>query len=323
MRSEREAGRENDVFRRSFGHPPVEPEIVALGLAQHAVFDLAQLRAIGLSARAVQHRVAAARLHRIYQCVYSLIPLDLLPRDGRFMAAVLACGPGAALSHRSAGTHLELVNSARASIDVTIPCRSGRAHKGIDVHRSTTLTEADITSMKGIPCTTVARTLFDLSDVLRRRPLERAFDQAEVMGVFNLLAIQDQLQRNPTRPAATKVRALLNEHYVGSSVTDSEFEELMFPLFRAAGLPIPRTQYFVMLNDGEPAIRRDFVWPDHRLNVETDGKRTHGTAQAFERDRYNDQRMLAAGWRVIRITMKQLKADPHRVVALIAQLLGC
>jgi predicted transcriptional regulator of viral defense system len=323
MRSEREVGCETGPYGRSFIHPRVEAEIVDLGLGQHGVFDLDQLREAGLSATAVHKRVARSRLHRIYVRVYSLVPLDLLPRDGRFMAAVLACGPGAALSHRSAGTHLELVNSARARIDVTIPTRVPRRHTGIEIHRSTTLTEADVTSMKGIPCTTVARTLFDMSDVLRRRPLERAFDQAEVMGVFNLLGIEDQLRRNPTRPAATKVRALLNEHYVGSSATDSDFEELMFPLFRAAGLPIPRTRYFVILDDGEPAIRRDFVWPDHRLNVETDGKRVHGTAQAFERDRYNDQRMLAAGWRVIRITWKQLKADPHRVVALIAQLLGC
>jgi predicted transcriptional regulator of viral defense system len=200
MRSEREAGRETGIYGPSFGHPRVEAEIVALGLAQHAVFDLDQLRGIGLSDSAVRKRVAAARLHRIYQCVYSLIPLDLLPRDGRFMAAVLACGPGAALSHRSAGTHLELVNSARARIDVTIPCRSGRAHTGIEIHRSTTLTEADVTSMKGIPCTTVARTLFDMSDVLRRRPLERAFDQAEVMGVFNLLASYGATPPDPPPP---------------------------------------------------------------------------------------------------------------------------
>jgi very-short-patch-repair endonuclease len=295
---------------------------VALGLGQHAVFDLDQLREIGMSDSTVRKRVAAARLHRIYHRVYSLVPLELLSRDGRFMAAVLACGPGAALSHRTAGVVHELAASSQIRIDVTIPRRSGRAHRGIRIHRSTTLTEDDVCEIRGIPCSTVARTLFDLSDVLRRRPLERAFDQAEVIGAFNLLTIQDQLERNPTRPAATKVRALLDEHYVGSSPTDSDFEELLFPLLRAAGLPIPRTRYWVMLGDGEAPIRRDFAWPDQRLNAETDGLRYHRTAQAFENDRYNDQRMLAAGWRVIRITWKQLKADPHRVVALIANLLG-
>jgi hypothetical protein len=142
------------------------------------------------------------------------------------------------------------------------------------------------------------------------------------MGEFNLLAIEDQIDRNATRPTAPKVRALLDEHYVGSSVTDSEFEEVLFPLLRAAGIPLPRTRYYVMLKDGEPAIRRDFAWPDQLLNVETDGKRFHRTAQAFERDRYNDQRMVAAGWRVIRITWRQLERDPQRVVALIAGMLA-
>jgi predicted transcriptional regulator of viral defense system len=300
----------------------LEAEVVDLGLAQHAVFDLDQLREIGLSARAVQHRVAAARLHRIYMRVYSLEPRELLTRDGRFMAAVLACGPGAALSHRSGGLLLDLAPDERTRIDVTIPRRSGRAHRNLKIHRSTTLTEADVDIVNAIPCTTVARTLFDMADVLRRRPLERAFDQAEAMGVFNLLAIEDQIERNPTRAAAGKVRQLLDEHYVGSSVTDSEFEEVLFPLLRAAGLPLPSTRYYVMLDDGEPAIRRDFVWPQARLNVETDGKKYHGTAQAFERDRYNDQRMLGAGWRVIRITWKQLERDPQRVVALIAAQLA-
>jgi very-short-patch-repair endonuclease/predicted transcriptional regulator of viral defense system len=315
-------GRETGPCVPSFGHPLVEAELVELGLRQHAVFDLDQLKGAGLSDSAVRKRVARSRLHRIYTRVYALVPLELLTRDGRFMAAVLACGAGSALSHRSGGILHDLAGSSRTRIDVTIPRRSGRAHRGIHIHRSTALTDADITPVNSIPCTTVARTLFDLADVLQRRPLERAFDQAEAMGAFNLLAIEDQIERNPTRPAAAKVRALLDEHYVGSSVTDSEFEEVLFPLLRAAGLPLPRTRYYAMLEDGEPAIRRDFAWPDQCLNAETDGKKFHRTAQAFETDRYNDQRMLAGGWRVIRITWKQLEREPQRVVALIARLLA-
>jgi predicted transcriptional regulator of viral defense system len=322
MRSDPEGGRETGLCVPSFGHPLLEAAVVELGRAQHAVFDLDQLKGVGLTDSAVRKRVARSRLHRIYLRVYSLVPKELLTRNGRLMAAVLACGPGAALSHRSGGLLLDLAPSERSRIDVTIPRRSGRAHRGIQVHRSTTLTEADVDIVNAIPCTTVARTLFDMADVLRRRPLERAFDQAEAMGVFNLLAIEDQIERNPTRAAAGKVRALLDEHYVGSSVTDSEFEEVLLALLRAAGLPVPSTRYYVVLDDGEPAIRRDFVWPQARLNVETDGKKFHRTAQAFERDRYNDQRMIAAGWRVIRITWKQLERDPHRMVALIAAQLA-
>ncbi len=140
------------------------------------------------------------------------------------MAAVLACGPGAVLSHRTAAALHELRRTDRRKIDVTVPSRRGRAHSTIDIHRSTTLTGADVTVLNGIPCTTVARTLFDLAAVVNRRSLERAFDQAEILDVFDLGAIEDQLERNRTRPAAAKIRALLEEHYIGTTPTESELE---------------------------------------------------------------------------------------------------
>ena len=113
------------------------------------------------------------------------------------MAAVLACGSGAVLSHRSAAALLELRDWGGTKIDVTVPRRSRRKHDGVAVHCSTTLTDKDITVVDNIPCTTVARTLLDLAEVVTRRQLERSFDQAEIAEVFDLGAIQDQLARNP------------------------------------------------------------------------------------------------------------------------------
>src|SRR5204863_177204 len=153
---------------------------------------------------------------------------------------------------------------------------------------------------------------------LHSRQHERAFDQAEVMSVLDMRAVKDQLDRNRTRRAARRTRALINEHYIGETITLSEFEEAMIPLIRNASLPMPNINQWIVLDDGEPAIRADFCWPDQRVVVETDGWQTHRTRQAFERDRRRDQRLAAAGWHVLRITWKQLQREPRRVIATIA-----
>ncbi len=145
------------------------------------MFSLAQCAAIGPGARAVQKRAASGHLFRVYRAVYSLAPPQLLSRDGRFMAAVLACGPGAVLSHRSAAALHELRPTERSGIDVTVPGRSARRHPGIDVHRSTTLTPADVTLVSNIPVTTIARTILDLTGVVPERQAERVLDQAEIL----------------------------------------------------------------------------------------------------------------------------------------------
>jgi hypothetical protein len=302
---------------------PFDVAVAALAGVQHAVFDLRQLRGLGLTAGAIRKRAAAGRLHRVYRSVYSLVPVGLLSREGHWMAAVLACGPGAVLSHRSAAALLGLRPTKRARIDVTVPWRSAREHPRIEVHRSTTLTAADTTRQSNIPCTTVARTQLDLADVIGRRPLERAFDQAENLQVFDLRAIEDQLARNPFRPGARVIRSVLAEHYAGSTPTWSEFEERFLAFARAAGLPRPEVNYWIVLDDGSPAIRADFAWPAERVIVETDGHGTHRTRQAFERDRRNDLRLAAARWRPVRVTWRRLDEEPALVEASVCALLGC
>lgn len=169
--------------------------------------------------------------------------------------------------------------------------------------------------------TTVARTLFDLAEVINQRPLERAFDQADALQVLDLRAIQDQLARNPTRPGAKAVRHVLETHYIGSTPTENDFEDEFLSLTRALGLPDPKVQFYIDPGDGEPPIRADFAWPDQRIAVETDGRRTHGTRQAFETDRRRDQRLIAAGWRVIRTTWRQLKYRPDELRRTLLKLL--
>jgi Protein of unknown function (DUF559) len=295
---------------------------LAQAIAQHGVIDLHQLMEFGLSARAVQNRAAIGQLHRIHQGVYSLVPRELLKPEGLYMAAVLACGPGAVLSHRSAARLHGLRNYGYHRIEVTVPRRSRRSHDGVLVHRSTTLTQADVTVVNHIPVTTVARTLFDLGEAVTPRQLERVFDQADIMQTLDLGEVRDQLARNPTRPAAKAVRHLLNTHYIGSTPTENEFEDAFLALTRTVGLPDPTPQFYIDPGDGEPPIRVDFAWPDRRIAVETDGRRTHRTRNAFEADRRRDQRLIAAGWRVIRTTWRQLTQRPHELRETLLKLLG-
>ena len=304
------------------GRTFLEQALSELAVAQHGPFGLDQLRELGLTASAVRKRRRAGRLHRIHHAVYSLVPRELLTWEGLYMAAVIASGPGAVVSHRSAARLHELRNYGYTKIDVTVPRRSCRKHDGVLVHCSTTLADKDVTVVSNIPVTTVARTLFDLGEVLTDRQLERAFDQAEILQVLDARAINDQLARNPTRRGAKSVKHLLKTHYIGSTPTENEFEDAFLALTRDLGLPDPTAQYYIDPGDGEPPIRADFAWPDRKIVVETDGRKTHGTRQAFETDRRRDQRLTAAGWTVIRITWRQLTRRPHELKPVLLKLLA-
>ena len=208
------------------------------------------------------------------------------------------------------------------SIDVTIPQRSPRKHPGIDLHRSITLTPEDSTRIRNIPCTTISRTLLDLGQVVNRREVARACDQAEILDAFDLHELLDQIDRNLPRLAAKRLRAVLDEHYVGSTPTWSRLEEEFIALCRDAHLPLPEVNVWVTPDDEEPwSVRADFVWREQRLIVQTDGRETHRTAQAFEHDRREDQRLVAAGWRVIRTTWRQVTRRPREVARTISRLL--
>jgi hypothetical protein len=296
--------------------------MVALGVAQHCVFGLDQLCGLGFSVASVQKRAARSRLHRIHRTVYSLVPRELLTRRGHWMAAVLACGPGAVLSHRTAAALHGIRDTQRANIDVTIPRKATLRRPGIDVHTTRILTPADITVVDNIPCTSWARTALDLAEVVNRRALERSFDQAETLDLFDLHAIENQLIRNPTRSATAIVRRLLQEHYVGSTPTSSELEEAFYALCRRYEIPKPEVNAWLDLEDGGPMIQADFVWRRQRVIVETDGGRVHGTAQARERDPRRDQRAIVAAWRLIRTTWRQVFRRPQELGPTLVALVG-
>jgi hypothetical protein len=313
---------------RTAGHLSVltghsDAQLARMAVVQHLVLSLEELRGLGLSRSAVAKRTSAGRLHRVHTSVYAIVPSEALTAHGRYHAAVLACTGSrhaAALSHRSAADLHGLRASRRRTIEVIVPGRCTHRHAGIQVHRSVNLAEADIEAVDGIRVTTVARTLLDLAAVVPVRVLERALDQAEILRVFDFIALSDQLRRNPCHPGAGGLRKTLGAHHAGSTVTESQLEEAFFAFCRAGEIPLPEINRHVNLGDGGTLIRPDAIWREQHVAVELDGERFHLTRRAFQEDRIRDQRLVAAGWRVIRTTWRQLTERPHELAAVLGRL---
>jgi very-short-patch-repair endonuclease len=301
------------------GHrPPLDRAIATLAERQHGVVALRQLRALGLSASAVRDRVRAGRLYRIHRAVYA-VGYSLLTLKGIWMAAVLACEAGAVLSHRSAAAVLGLRPDNRPVTDVTTP-RRGRHLNGVIRHTSQTLGPRDVSVVEGIPCTSVARTLLDIAEEINWQGLRRACNQAEILRVFDKRQIDDVLARADGRRGTPMLREVLAKGRIGEAITRNDLEEAFLSLCELAGLPSPLVNRWIPLDGG--GVEADFLWPEHRLIVETDGGGTHDTPTAFEDDRRRDQRLMLAGYRVVRFTSRQVTHEPNDVMKALLALLA-
>jgi Transcriptional regulator, AbiEi antitoxin len=185
--------------------PHLDQALVDLALSRYGVFALSELEQLGISRTGVRTRTARGRLHRVHQGVYSIVPTAMLTQDGRWLAAALACGPGAALSIRDATALYGLRGNGRHLIDVTVPGRSHRSRPGIELHRSTTLRPEDVVIVRGIPVTSVARTVLDIAGVIPMDQLELVLEQAEVQGVLDERALREQIAHNHTRVGASRL----------------------------------------------------------------------------------------------------------------------
>jgi predicted transcriptional regulator of viral defense system len=312
---------------RHIGQPGVDfraylsPEgrIVALAERQHGLVTLHQLQLLGLGKAAVAKRAKDGRLHRVHRGVYAL-GRPHLTEHGRWLAAALACGPKAVLSHRSAAGLHEIRRDNRAKTDITLASNSARPRPAIEVHRSSTLKPADITTVAGIPCTTTARTLVDLGDVVGRSAVERAVDRAELLRLFDGRAVHEALARVGRRRGAGTLRAILGK-YKQPTLTEEGIEEAFLALCGKAALPGPAVNTWIALDDGV-AYKADFLWREHRLIAETDGRDVHTTRKAFEHDRLRDQRLTLAGFTVMRFTWRQIVDEPRRVAEALRTLLA-
>lgn len=278
--------------------------------AQHHVITLAQLEQLGLSPRAARHRAAAGRLLRLHRGVYSV---GRPSAHGRWMAAVLACGEGAVLSHRSAAALWEIHDSAHGPVDITVPTRAGRSRPGIAAHRADALDPADVIRRSAIPCTSLARTLLDLAAILDARALKRAVGRAEELRAFDLGAIHEVLARYPGRRGTRALAAVLAA-YSTPVITRSDAEERFLALLERSGLPLPNTNSWIPLEEGS-GYSPDFLWREARLIVEIDGRAYHAKRQAFVDDRRRDRRLALAGFETRRYAASELVDDPDRVTA--------
>jgi very-short-patch-repair endonuclease len=232
-------------------------------------------------------------------------------RFGRWMAAVLSCGPEAVLSHISAAALWLIRPTATNRIDVSLPARfSPRQRRGIAIHRRPTLSPEDVTRHDGIPATTPICTLIDLATQLEPGPLEAAINQADKLGLTDPEKLRAALPQLARRPGVRQLRELLDRRTF--TLTDSELERRFLPLARAACLPKPLTGALVN------GFKVDFYWPDLQLVVETDGLRYHRTPAQQGNDRVRDQTHVAAGLTVLRFTHAQVSFDPERVKAILA-----
>ena len=283
-----------------------------LAARQHGVASAAQLRAIGLSHDAIQRRARSGRLQRLYRGVYAVGPMAPT-RRGRELAAVLACGDGAALSHLSAGYVWAIVRQIPRKLHLTC-ARSRPPAPGVAVHRST-LHPSDRVLRDGLPVTTVSRTLVDLADVLPQDALADAVHEAEAKRVFDLARIESALVRVPGRRGRHQLARVLSD-WRPEPFTRSDTERLFLALCKRHGLPRPHVNTWM----GEQEV--DFAWPQHRLAVEVDGAATHHTRRAFEEDRRRDRRLAARGIQVLRVTWRDLHHDESAVAAQLAAVLA-
>lgn len=253
------------------------PEVWRLARRQHWVVTYEQLLGLGLTRAAVRHRVAVGRLHRVARGVYAVGRPDLTT-DGRRMAAVLSCGPQAALSHQSAAALYGIAADDPRHVHVSIPSSLTRRRPGLVVHRRAVLSAV---THRGIRVTTPATTLADLARVLARPRLEAAVIEADKRDLIG----------------AATAEAILGAGYAR---TDSPLERRFLALALAAGLPAPLTQARVGRH------RVDFLWPQLGLVAETDGLRYHRTPAQQARDRRRDQELTVAGLTVLRFTYAQV-----------------
>jgi very-short-patch-repair endonuclease len=227
------------------------------------------------------------------------------------MAAVLAGGPDAVLSHRSAAALWGLRSTARGRVEITVP-RPRRPQAGIEIHRGR-LAFDEVSVIRGIPVTTPPRTLLDLAAAVPRRQLERALDEAEVLRLTDPLSVGDMVQRHPRRRGTAALRAILANQQIGANITRSELERRFLAFLDDQDLPRPEVNAHLRVRGR--TFEADCLWRAQHLIVELDGHATHGTTAAFERDRERDRILQTAEWRVVRVTWRQLHEEPTAVAS--------
>jgi very-short-patch-repair endonuclease len=261
----------------------------------------------------VDRRAKSGRLKRLHRGVYLMGPIA--PPRAREMAAVLACGEGAALSHRSAAACWQLLPPCEDRVHVLVSGSRPARRAGMQIHRASLVREDDITAHHSIPLTTPARTLYDLAGTASARELERAVAEAFALRLTNKSAVGELVRRHSRRPGAKRLQILL-ERGSRPALTRSEAEERFLTLIRKTQLRDPEVNIRV------EGYEVDFLWRDERLVVEIDGRAFHSSDRTFESDRRRDAVLIGAGLRVMRVTWRQIVEEPEALLVRLALALS-
>jgi very-short-patch-repair endonuclease len=278
---------------------------------QHGVVTRSDLEGLGFSEDAIEHRLATGRLHLVSPGVYAVGRPDLTPH-GRWMAAVLACGVGAVLSHRSAAELWGIGYEERNRIDVSIRRKSKITRKGIKVRARPTLGASSVVVRFGIPVTHPVQTLIDVATELKPLRLERAVNEADKLDLVDPERLRTALEGYVGMPGVRTLRTMLDRHTF--RLSDSDLEVYFRPLALSGGFPLPLSKHWVL------GYVVDFWFPDHGLIVETDGLRYHRTPSQQARMVKRDQKHTAAGLRVLRFTHWQIAHAPDEVTDVLRQI---
>lgn len=285
--------------------------MVALAERQYGVVSRRQLRHLGFGESGIDRRLRAGRLHEVRQGVYA-VGHRLVPREGQWMAATLAAGPGAVLSHWSAAALWMIRPNSRSIIDITAPHKS-RSWDGIKRHHKA-LPSDEVTVKKGIPVTTVPRTTFDLAATEPVDTIVAMLREAEHRRLYDTLSLWDLIERYPGRRGVRKTRAALERlQEEPSGRKRSKLEERFAPFLRRHRLPLPRFNDWIFLDGKRYCV--DCHWPGTGQIVELDGWEGHGTRSAFREDRARDRALRVAGYSVTRLTWNQLDDEPEAVAS--------
>jgi very-short-patch-repair endonuclease len=291
----------------------VDPRLAALAAAQHGVVSRGQLYELGCSRGSITRRVEKRRLLRVNRGVYA-VGHNRLTAKGLWMAAVLACGRDAVLSHLDAAALHDLRQIGSGLVHVTAPGK--HQLKGLRAHRARLLNPDDCTVVDSIPVTTVALTYLDLAEILNHGRLIDVLETGQRQHKLDVNAIESVIARNPGRhgvkPLQDAIHELTDEPPLIQSPTEQAFREII----RSHGFPVPQFNVYV---EGE---LMDVVWPEHRLVVEVDSWGFHRGKRSFENDRRRGNKLVRHHWRLVRFTHDQVMLDPAGVAAELSELLS-
>lgn len=292
------------AIRGESGSRGVWAAVGMLATRQFGVVARQQLLALGLGDDVVDRAIRAGRLHVIHRGVYA-VGHRSLGREGRYLAAVLAAGDGAALSHGSAADLWDVRSSSDRRVHVT-SAANRRGDDLLAVHRAR-LDATEVATRRGIPVTTPLRTILDVAPTLTERQLERAIRSAEYEHLTTVALLADAVRARPRQRGNAKLRKVLAHLGAAPGQTKSDLEIEFLRFLRRHRLPMPETNQEIRL--GTRRIEVDCIWPERRLIVELDGRDAHLSQSAFEADRARDTALQAKGYRTARITSARMTTD--------------